>query len=213
MSDHTAIQALVAANPVTFDGRAHEDERLLRSVLSHPRTRRRGNRKVLVAIGICLVVLGGTAAYAAYGGMDAAAVDKSLKQSARDARPLSAREVAAMDRSNAADSALYRCFKNHGTPTDASNGLSPSPAVKAACAPESAAADAQHRDPAVRAAFAAEATLIGAAWYCVQQQGYEVNGNRIVKPPAPSELRAIWAAFAACEAKVGVPPAHRAAAS
>ena len=47
------------------------------------------------------------------------------------------------------------------------------------------------------------------AWYCVQQQGYEVNGNRIAKPQDPAVVKEIWAAFAACEARVGVPAAHR----
>jgi RNA polymerase sigma-70 factor (ECF subfamily) len=205
-----AAAYLASARPVDSGGHTPEDDGLLGFVLSQPRTRRRRNRKVVVALGLCLLALGGTAAYAAFGGMDAARVDAALRQSARDARPLSAGEVAAIDRSNAADEALYHCFKSHGTATDSSNGLSPTPAVKAACANQSAAADAHHRDPAVRAAFAAEATLIGAAWYCVQQQGYEVNGNRIVNQPGPGELKKIWAAFAACEVKVGVPAAHRA---
>jgi hypothetical protein len=209
MSDNTAMQGLFAANPVAPGACTPEDETLLRFVLSQPRIRRRRDRKVVVAVGICLLALGCSAAYAALGGMDATKVDASLKHSARDARPLSAREVAAIDRSNAADTALYRCLKTHGAPTDASNGLNPSPAIKAECAPQSAAADVMHRDRAVRAAFAAEAMLIDAAWYCVQQQGYEVNGNRIVKEPAPGELAEIWAAFAVCEMKVGVPAAHR----
>ncbi len=210
MSDHGALQALAAANPVASGIPAPGDDALLEHVLARQRTPRRRRRKTVIAVGICLLTLGATAAYAAFGGQDAARVDASLKQAALDARPLTATALAAIDRSNAADGTLYACLKAQGAPTDAPNGLNPSPAAKAACAAEEAAASAVHRDPAVRAAFAAEADLIGAAWYCVQKQGYEVNGNRITSDPAPEELTAIWAAFARCEAKVGVPPEHRA---
>jgi hypothetical protein len=142
--------------------------------------------------------------------MDAAKVDAALKHASTSARPLTAVEIAAIERDKAADGALYRCLATHGARLDASGGLNPSPAVKAACAPEARADDASHADPAVRAAFDAEAVLVDAAWYCVQQRGYAVNADRRTSPAAGRELSEIWRAFAVCEATVGVPEADRA---
>ena len=209
MSDHVALRALGAADPHRAGGRPADDERLLRAILATPRPERRRRRRGVIAVAICLLALGATGAYATLADRDAARVDAALQQAARDARPLTAGELAAIERSNAADEALYRCLQERGAQTDSSGGLNPAPAIKAACAAESAAAGAAHRDPAVRAAFAAEAELIGAAWFCVQQRGYPVNGNRMKPDIGAAERAAIWDAFAACEAEVGVPAAHR----
>jgi hypothetical protein len=208
MSDH-ALRALVAANPHTPTISLRDDERMLRAILATPTSTPKRRPKTAITIACCLLALGATAAYAALNNMDAAKVDATLKQSAKDARPLSASELAAIRRSNAADGTLYQCLKSNGPQTDRSGGLSPSPVTKSACAALSAAADTLHRDPLVRAAFAAEARLFNAAWYCVQQQGYEINGNRITTPPTKPQLTAIWRAFASCEAKVGVPTVDR----
>lgn len=208
MSDH-ALRELVAANPHTPTAPRRDDEQLLHAILATPTSTPKRRPKTAITIACCLLALGATAAYAALNNTDAAKVDANLKQSAKDARPLSTRELAAIHRSNTADEALYHCLKSNGAQTDPSGGLSPSRATKSACAALSAKADTLQHDPLVRAAFAAEALLFNAAWYCVQQQGYEINGNRITTPPTTPQLAAIWRAFASCETKVGVPTADR----
>ncbi len=205
----TCAARVGAANP-TRATPARSDEELLRAILATPRVAPRHRRRVTIVIACCVLVLGASGAYAALGGMDAAGIDATLAQSARDARPLTTGEIETIRRSNAADEALYRCLRGTRNADGRSGGLTPTPAVRSTCAPQAGAADALRRDPAVRAAFAAEAMLVGAAWYCVQQQGYEVNGNRITTEPSPSQRAAIWRAFATCEAKVGVPVADRA---
>jgi hypothetical protein len=205
-----ALRALAAADPRRSVHPRASDDALLRAILATPRPARRRPRRTILVLAIGALALGATGAYAALSHMDAAKVDAVLAHAAANARPLTASEIAAIERDKAADGALYRCLETHGAPLDASGGLNPSSAVKAACAAEQRADDASHADPAVRAAFGAEAVLIDAAWYCVQQRGYAVNADRRTSPPAGTELAAIWRTFASCEAEVGVPPADRA---
>jgi hypothetical protein len=154
---------------------------------------RRGLRRRMTIVVPCVVLLGvlATFSYATYfSDPSDVAVNEQLRASAAKAKPLTPAQLAARSMSLKADTAAAACIAQFG-------------AHAAECAPQEATANALHGDPAVRSAVAAEALLIDAAWYCVQQEGFNVNGGSTV--PGAQSQPGIWDAFAACKRKVGVP--------